>query len=112
MAFVVRNARLLDGRLVDLASTDGRWTAIGDSLQIDAHEELDVDGRLVTPPLVDCHLHLDASLTAGRPRYNESGTLIEGIRVWGELKESLTEEDVVRRASEVVRWAVAQGTLF
>ena len=50
--------------------------------------------RLVTPPLVDCHLHLDASLTAGRPRFNESGTLIEGIHVWGELKESLTADDV------------------
>ena len=49
----------------------------------------------MTAPLVDCHLHLDASLTAGRPRFNESGTLIEGIEVWGELKPTLTEQDVV-----------------
>ena len=56
------------------------------------------EGRLVTAPLVDCHLHLDASLTAGRPRFNESGTLIEGIQVWGELKPSLTEQDVFERA--------------
>ena len=66
----------------------------------------------MTPPLVDCHLHLDASLTAGRPRFNESGTLIEGIHVWGELKPSLTEQDVFDRASEIVRWSAAQGTLF
>ena len=73
---------------------------------------IDCEGRLVTAPLVDCHLHLDASLTAGRPRWNESGTLIEGIQVWGELKPSLTEDDVFARAHEIVRWAVANGTLF
>jgi cytosine deaminase len=109
---IVRNARLLDGRLTDLLAEDGRWTRIGERLDADAAEELDADGRLVTPPLVDCHLHLDASLTAGRPRWNESGTLIEGIRVWGELKPSLTEQDVFERAHEIVRWSVAQGTLF
>jgi cytosine deaminase len=110
---VIRNARLLDDdKLVDLAAEDGRWVRIGSDLQVDAERELDAGGRLVTPPLVDCHLHLDASLTAGRPRFNESGTLIEGIHVWGELKESLTAEDVYERAREIVRWSVAQGTLF
>ena len=109
---VVRNARLADGRLVDLAAADGRWVGIGESLDRDGADELDAVGRLATPPLVDCHLHLDASLTAGRPRYNESGTLIEGIQVWGELKESLTADDVFERAREVVRWSAAQGTLY
>jgi len=109
---LIRNARLLDGgRLVDLAARDGRWTKIGPDLALDAATEIDADGRLVTAPLVDCHLHLDASLTAGRPRFNESGTLIEGIHVWGELKESLTADDVYERASEIVRWSAAQGTL-
>ena len=108
----MRNARLLDGRLVDLAAEGGRWTRIGGSLDARGALELDAAGRLVTPPLVDCHLHLDASLTAGKPRWNESGTLIEGIQVWGELKPSLTEQDVFERAYEVVRWSVAQGTLF
>ena len=78
----------------------------------DGATSIDAEGCLVTPPLVDCHLHLDASLTAGRPRFNESGTLIEGIHVWGELKESLTEDDVYQRAKEVVEWSAAQGTLF
>jgi cytosine/creatinine deaminase len=108
---VVRNARLQDGRFVDLAAEGGRWVRIGESLDVDAPHELDADGRLATPPLVDCHLHLDASLTAGRPRYNGSGTLIEGIHVWGELKESLTADDVFARAREIVRWSAAQGTL-
>jgi cytosine/creatinine deaminase len=109
---LVRNARLLDGSIVDLRAEDGRWTRIGAGVEADAFEVLDVEGRLVTPPLVDCHLHLDASLTAGRPRWNESGTLIEGIHVWGELKPSLTVEDVVARARQIVKWSVAQGTLF
>src|SRR5579864_5196245 len=110
---VIRNARLLGGDgLVDLAADEGRWTRIGPDLGVDAAREIDAAGRLVTAPLVDCHLHLDASLTAGRPRFNQSGTLIEGIHVWGELKESLTAEDVYARASEIVRWSAAQGTLF
>jgi cytosine/creatinine deaminase len=110
---VIRNARLAgrDGT-VDLAAEGGRWTRIGPGLGLGADTELDADGRLVTPPLVDCHLHLDASLTAGKPRFNESGTLIEGIHVWGELKESLTPEGVLERAREIVRWSAAQGTLF
>jgi cytosine/creatinine deaminase len=109
---LIRNARTLDtDGLVDLAATDGRWTRIAPELALDAEREIDAGGRLVTAPLVDCHLHLDASLTAGKPRFNESGTLIEGIHVWGELKESLTEDDVYERAKEIVRWSAAQGTL-
>jgi len=112
MSLLIRNARLLDGRVVDLLADDHRWTRIGSDLAADGATEIDAAGRLVTPPLVDCHLHLDASLTAGKPRWNESGTLIEGIHVWGELKPSLTEQDVFDRAQEIVRWSVAQGTLF
>src|SRR3954452_20477642 len=101
------NARTLDGALVDLFVDGGRFVSGGEPRRV-----IDVEGRLVTPPLVDCHLHLDASLTVGRPCFNESGTLIEGIHVWGELKPSLTEQDVFERASEIVRWSAAQGTLF
>ena len=112
MSLLVRNARLLDGGLVDLFADDHRWTRIGADLAADGATEIDAEGRLATAPLVDCHLHLDASLTAGKPRWNESGALIEGIHVWGELKPSLTEQDVFERAREIVRWSVAQGTLF
>jgi cytosine deaminase len=110
---LLRNARLPDrDDVVDLAADGGRFVRIGPDLEVDAERTIDCEGRLVTAPLVDCHLHLDASLTAGRPRWNESGTLIEGIQVWGELKPSLTEDDVVARAREIVRWSVANGTLF
>ena len=109
---IVRNARLLDGRLLDVAVQGERFVRIGQGLDLDATSVIDAEGRLVTAPLVDCHLHLDASLTAGRPRFNQSGTLIEGIQVWGELKPTLTEQNVFERASEIVRWSAAQGTLW
>jgi len=109
---IVRNARLLDGRLLDIAVQGTRFARIGPSLDLDAATVIDAEGRVVMAPLVDCHLHLDASLTAGRPRFNQSGTLIEGIEVWGELKPTLTEQDVFDRASEIVRWSAAQGTLW
>jgi cytosine deaminase len=71
-----------------------------------------VGGRLVSSPFVDSHVHLDAVLTVGQPRYNRTGTLIEGIQIWSERKPSLTREDVKRRATEAIKWEVAQGTLF
>jgi len=108
---LVRNVRVGE-RVVDVGIEDGRFVRIAPELDADAPQTVDAEGRLATPPLVDCHLHLDASLTAGRPRYNQSGTLIEGIHVWGELKESLTADDVFERASEIVRWSAAQGTLY
>src|ERR1700722_12161319 len=108
----ITNARVEGHQgLVDLLARDGRWVRIGKELNADATASIDGGGCLASPPLVDCHLHLDASLTAGRPRFNQSGTLIEGIHVWGELKESLTEDDVYERAKEIVRWSAAQGTL-
>jgi cytosine/creatinine deaminase len=108
---LVRNVRVGE-RVVDVGIEGGRFVRIGPELDADATQVVDAEGRLGTPPLVDCHLHLDASLTAGRPRYNQSGTLIEGIHVWGELKETLTADDVFERASEIVRWSAAQGTLY
>jgi cytosine deaminase len=107
---LVRNVRVGE-QVVDVGIEGGRFARIRPELDADAGQVVDAEGRLATPPLVDCHLHLDASLTAGRPRYNQSGTLIEGIHVWGELKESLTADDVFARASEIVRWSAAQGTL-
>src|SRR5205809_3578977 len=71
---------------------------------------LDGDGRLLSPPLVDPHVHMDAVLTVGEPRHNESGTLIEGILTWAERKPFLTHDDVKSRAREAILWEVAQGT--
>jgi cytosine/creatinine deaminase len=72
--------------------------------------ELQADGRFLSPPLVDPHVHMDAVLTVGEPRYNESGTLIEGIQTWAERKPSLTRDDVKTRARQAILWEVAQGT--
>jgi cytosine deaminase len=72
---------------------------------------IEAGGALIAPPFVDAHFHLDATLTLGRPRLNRSGTLLEGIQLWAEQKPSLTEEDIYERAYELIRWAVARGTL-
>jgi len=71
---------------------------------------LEGEGRFLSSPLVDPHVHLDAVLTVGEPRHNESGTLIEGIQIWAERKPSLTREDVKGRARQAILWEVAQGT--
>ena len=87
---VVRRAAVPGLGVVDLAARDGRWAAIEQNSTLVGNRELDADGCLTTPPLVDSHLHLDSVLTAGRPRLNASGTLFEGIAIRGELKETLS----------------------
>ncbi len=111
---LIRNARL-PGRgdgLIDIGIQDGIFTQIGHHPSARAAREIDAGGRLVSPPLIDCHVHLDAVLTVGQPRHNETGTLIEGIQIWSERKQTLTHADVKRRATEAIKWEVAQGTLF
>jgi cytosine deaminase len=113
---VVRNARIhptlgLTPEPVDVGVSNGRIASIRSRGQIpQGAVELDAEGSLLSPPLVDPHVHMDAVLTVGEPRYNESGTLIEGILTWAERKPSLTIEDVKRRAREAIHWEVAQGT--
>jgi cytosine deaminase len=91
---------------VDLAVTDGVLVEPDGTA---ARETVDLGGRLVTPPLVEPHIHLDAVLTAGQPRPNVSGSLFEGIAVWAERVRDLTVEDVQRRVRRVLRWQVAHG---
>lgn len=111
---LVRHARLHQGEgLVDIAVKDGRFVAVQPELARErATREIDAAGRLVVPPFIDAHVHLDAVLTVGQPRYNTSGTLLEGIQIWSERKPTLSHEDVKRRALEEIRWEVAQGTLY
>jgi cytosine deaminase len=98
--------------LFDIAIKDGQFARIANEHSSDsATREIDAAGRLVSPPFIDAHVHLDAVLTVGQPRYNSSGTLLEGIQIWSERKPSLTREDVRNRVLEEVRWEVAQGTL-
>jgi cytosine/creatinine deaminase len=110
---VIRNATLPDGRSgVDVLALDGRIAAVGPALPVPAgtHEE-DAAGWLLSPPFVDAHFHLDAALSHGLPRVNASGTLLEGIALWGELKPLLNEEAVAERALAYCDWAVARGLL-
>jgi cytosine deaminase len=109
---IVRNARLPDGRSgIDIACRDGRIVELGVALAASAVHEIDATNRLVSPPFIDSHFHMDSTLTYGRPRVNESGTLLEGIALWGELKPQLTFEDIKQRGLELCRWAIAKGNL-
>jgi cytosine deaminase len=112
MDLILRHANLPDGRTEhDIGIADGRITAVAPKLDAQAAEEIDVTGRLVSPPFVDAHFHMDATLSLGLPRLNQSGTLLEGIALWGELKPDLKQEAVVKRALAYCDMAVAQGLL-
>ena len=90
---VIRGATLPDGRDgIDIGIQGERIADLGPGLAGDAESEIDASGCLVTPPFVDAHFHMDSTLTYGTPRTNQSGTLLEGIAVWGELKPLLTQE--------------------
>jgi cytosine deaminase len=94
---------------VDIGIQDGRIVSVAPSLDARAAEEIDAAGRLVTPSLVETHIHLDAVLTVGEPRYNATGSLFEGIEIWGERIKSLTHDDVKRRAGQALTWMLACG---
>ncbi|GGB93231.1 amidohydrolase family protein [Pseudoduganella buxea] len=112
MDAVIRNATLPDGRTgIDIAVEGGRIAAVGPALPVQAGRTIDAGGDLVTPPFVDAHFHMDATLSYGLPRVNASGTLLEGIALWGELKPALTQEALVERAMRYCDWAVARGLL-
>ncbi|MEM5343280.1 amidohydrolase family protein [Paraburkholderia azotifigens] len=96
---------------VDIGIESGRIVAVEPKLAASAREEIDANGALVTPPFVDAHFHMDATLSYGLPRVNASGTLLEGIALWGELKPHLTQEALVERALQYCDWAVARGLL-
>ena len=109
---LIQNATLPDGRTdISIAVQDGRIVEVTQALQAAAHETVDAAGLLVSPPFVDAHFHMDSTLSYGQPRVNESGTLLEGIALWGELKPHLTHDAIVARALAYCDWAVARGLL-
>jgi cytosine deaminase len=113
MDLLVRNATLPDGRSgIDVLAQGGRISAVGPQLTApEGLPVLDAQGHLLSPPFVDAHFHMDATLSHGLPRVNASGTLLEGIALWGELKPLLTQEALVERALQYCDWAVARGLL-
>lgn len=109
---MIRNASLPDGRTgIDILCAGGRIAAVGPRLDASAARSIDAQGRLVSPPFVDAHFHMDSTLTWGIPRVNASGTLLEGIALWGELKPTLTQDAIVERALAYCDWAVGKGLL-
>lgn len=109
---MIRNANLPDGRSsVDILVRQGRIEAVAERLPVTAVPEIDAEGDLLSPPFVDAHFHMDAVLSYGLPRVNQSGTLLEGIALWGELKPTLTQDALISRAREYCDWAIAKGLL-
>jgi cytosine deaminase len=96
----------------DIAIKGGVIVEIAPDIVGHAKVELAIQGQLVSPPFVESHIHLDSALTAGEPRWNQSGTLFEGIEIWRERKQNLTLEDVKTRAIATLKHQASQGVLF
>jgi cytosine deaminase len=112
--YIVTGGRTLGGDVVDIEIRDGTIRRVvpageGDTGAFPVARRHDADGRLVTPPLIEPHVHLDATGTAGDPTWNESGTLAEGIEIWAEYKRDVSVDDIVDRATRTVEWYAAHG---
>ena len=109
---LITHATLPDGRSnMSVAVQNGKIVEVTQGLQAPAHENVDAKGMLLSSHFVDPHFHMDATLSYGLPRVNQSGTLLEGIALWGELKPLLTQDALVERALAYCDWAVAKGLL-
>ncbi len=108
---IVKGGTLPDGTVADIGIRAETITAIDRLDGAEAGEVIDATGDLVSPPFVDPHFHMDATLSYGTPRINASGTLLEGIALWGELKQIATVDDMVARALAYCDWAASTGLL-
>ena len=107
---LVKNAALPDGRTsIDIGCSKGKIVALENGISAEAKDTIDAKGWLVAPPFVDPHFHMDATLSLGNPRMNVSGTLLEGIALWGELKKLQSIEDIVERALKYCDLATSMG---
>ncbi|WP_370402407.1 amidohydrolase family protein [Sulfitobacter sp. JB4-11] len=107
---IVKGGTLPDGTTTDIGIRDGTIVAT-ERLDAEAGEVIDATGDLVSPPFVDPHFHMDATLSYGIPRINTSGTLLEGIGLWGELKQVMQADEVKARALSYCDWAASMGLL-
>ena len=108
---LLKGANLPSGDVADIAVSGGVIRAIERGIDAEAREVHEFPGCLVAPPFIDPHFHMDATLSHGIPRVNSSGTLLEGISLWGELKPLLTIDAVKQRALDYCDWAVSMGLL-
>ena len=108
--FLVKNASLPDGKEgIDVACKNGLIASVEQNISGEAKETIDANGWLLAPPFVDPHFHMDATLSLGTPRLNKSGTLLEGISLWGELKSVQTIDDIIARSLKYCDLAVSMG---
>ena len=87
----IKNCMLENGEKVDILILKGKIADISPFIHAvsESVPEIDAEGWHAITPFLDSHFHLDATLSYGIPRINQSGTLLEGISLWGELKPSL-----------------------
>lgn len=111
---LLKNVKLPDQtKLTDIRIEDGKFVQIKPDLTVnDSEQVIDAHGNLLLPPYIDSHVHLDATQTAGQPRWNETGTLFEGINIWAERKQTLTIDDVKARAKKAIYRQVENGIQF
>ena len=96
---------------IDIFIRNGKIAEISERILISDIPEIDAGGHFISPPFIDSHFHMDATLSYGLPRINQSGTLLEGISLWGELKKDLTADTIKERARKLCKWSIARGTL-
>ncbi|WP_134679145.1 amidohydrolase family protein [Paracoccus ravus] len=109
---IVKGGTLPDGTRADIGISGDRIAAVEILPEgMEAREIIDATGDLVSPPFVDPHFHMDATLSYGLPRINASGTLLEGIALWGELKQIVTVDEMVARGLAYCDWAASMGLL-
>jgi cytosine deaminase len=111
MDLIIRNAQLrhTEGTR-DIGIAGGKIVAIAAHIPQGAQQEIDAQGRLTAPTFIDAHVHLDKALISEVVRPNLSGTLDEAIEIIWEKKRAYTVEDIVERASRVLRWGIGHGT--
>ncbi|MEW9093756.1 MAG: cytosine deaminase [Clostridiaceae bacterium] len=112
---LIKNVRLKNKEgLYNILIKEDKIKSISQNIICEKEEGEIIDGKggLALPPFIEPHVHLDATLTAGEPRWNISGTLFEGIQCWAERKEFLTKEDVKNRAKKALKWQISNGIQF
>jgi len=121
MDLIIRNAKLLTGNIADIGIKEGYIVSLNtvsdpslseSPLSVSAPNSINVNGMLVTPALIDPHIHLDKVNILDVVRPNHSGTLSEAIEIIWEKKKTYTVTDIVDRASTVIEKAIKNGTLF
>ncbi|ARW20502.1 Cytosine deaminase [Pediococcus pentosaceus] len=101
-----------DPEVKDVRIENGIFKAIGKNLEASDDVVIDANGKLLLPPFIDSHVHLDATLTAGDPEWNETGTLFDGIRIWSERKQTLTKKETKERAIQTLKKQASHGIQF